>query len=330
MPARFTSFLVGLLLALPLQAECVGQNLIAQMSPAAQSALQAKADAYPFASGNFWRATRGDQVITLIGTYHMNDARHAETMAALAPALASSTLLLVEAGPQEEAALKVRMAEHPELLINTDGPTLPEVMPPDEWNMLAKAMTARGVPGFMAAKFRPWYISVMLGIPPCAMATAASERGLDGLLQDAAKAGGIPIRALEPYDTIFGIFDQMPQQDQLDMITAALATEDQSADMAATLADTYFAQQSRVLWEFNRIMALDQPGYTPARVDREFAEMEQALMIDRNQAWIPVIKAAAATGPVLVGFGALHLSGESGVLNLLAQDGYTITRLALP
>ena len=32
------------------------------------------------------------------------------------------------------------------------------------------------------------------------------------------------------------------------------------------------------------------------------------------------------TGPlVVVAFGALHLSGEDGVLNLLAQNGWAIT-----
>ena len=77
-------------------------------------------------------------------------------------------------------------------------------------------------------------------------------------------------------------------------------------------------------------MCIRDSGYTPEQVDSDFAEMEKALMSDRNQAWIPVIEAAAAKGPVFAGFGALHLSGEKGVLNLLAQDGYTITQLPLP
>jgi uncharacterized protein YbaP (TraB family) len=71
------------------------------------------------------------------------------------------------------------------------------------------------------------------------------------------------------------------------------------------------------------------PGFTPERVEREFAVMEKLMMNDRNQSWIPVIKVAAAKGPVLVAFGALHLSGEQGVLKLLQDNGYSITRLPL-
>jgi uncharacterized protein YbaP (TraB family) len=56
--------------------------------------------------------------------------------------------------------------------------------------------------------------------------------------------------------------------------------------------------------------------------------MEQMLLIDRNTAWIPVID-AAVTGHqnAVVAVGAAHLPGESGILNLLEQDGWTISRL---
>ncbi len=69
------------------------------------------------------------------------------------------------------------------------------------------------------------------------------------------------------------------------------------------------------------------PGITPAEAERQFALVDAALINRRNVAWIPVIEAAAAKGPIVVGFGALHLSGEQGVLNLLAQDGWTVEPL---
>ena len=121
----------------------------------------------------------------------------------------------------------------------------------------------------------------------------------------------------------------MSQAEQLDLITSALALEEKSADMAVTLADAYFAEEGRLIWEFSKLQSLQMPGFTPERVQREFAVMEKLMMNDRNQSWIPVIKAAAAKGSVLVAFGALHLSGEQGVLKLLQDDGYSITRLPL-
>ena len=66
---------------------------------------------------------------------------------------------------------------------------------------------------------------------------------------------------------------------------------------------------------------------TKAEADREFALVEEAMLNRRNRAWLPVITGAAAEGPLVVAFGALHLSGDQGVLNLLAQDGWTVASL---
>lgn len=323
---------IGLLivLAFPAMAECTGDNLIARLPAGDQSALRAKAALSPYANGNFWRATRGAQVVHLIGTYHLGDPRHAATMAHLAPVLATATALLVEAGPAEQAALKARIGREPQLLINTTGPTLPEMLTKPEWARLSDALRARGIPPFMAAKFRPWYLSVMLSVPACDMAAVAAAQGLDDLLIAAARARDLPVMALEPYDTLFGIFAAMPLTEQLGMITSGLAMESRSGDFSITLADAYFAGEGRLIWEFLRRETLALPGYTPARVDREFASMEAAMMITRNRAWIPVIEAAATRGPTLVAFGALHLSGDQGVLALLAAQGFTLQPLTLP
>ena len=319
----------ALCLATPLHARCVGSNLIAALPADDQVALRARADLQPFAVGNYWRASRDDQLVHIIGTYHFDDPRHAATMDSLAPVLAAAEILLVEAGPDEEAALIARLSDDPEMMINTDGPTLPQILPPADWQRLSTALSDRGIPSFMAAKFRPWYLSLLLSLPPCQIEFAATTKGLDGMLMDAAAAKGIAVQALEPYDTIFGIFDAMPQADQLAMITSTLALEDKVTDMSITLADAYFAEEGRLIWEFTRQLTLQLPESAPAQVDADFAAMEETLMKGRNRAWIPVIAAAAEKGPVLVAFGALHLSGDEGVLNLLADSGYQIERLPL-
>lgn len=311
------------------RAECVGTNLIDALPADVHATLMAQAASEPYASGNFWRATRGDAVIHLIGTYHADDPRHDTTLTAITPLITASTMLLVEAGPDEERALMDRMGRDPGVMLITEGPTLPDLLPEAEWQDLSRAMTERGIPPFMAAKFRPWYVSMMLSIPACGMANLA-ERGLDAMVMDAATSANVPIKALEPYDTVFGIFGDMTMDDQVSMIRATLATEAQSEDFSVTLADTYFDQDSRLIWEFMHYQALQMPGQSPEDVDAEFARMEQAMMTRRNRAWIPVIEAAAAKGPVFAAFGALHLSGANGVLNLLQDQGFTLERLALP
>lgn len=328
-----TSILAALatlfLLAAPVQAQCTGKNLIAALAADDRAALDAITAQSPHSVGNYWRATRGDQVVTLIGSYHFDDPRHAATMASLTPIIKTASTVLVEAGPEEEKALKAHLARDPSAMLIMSGPTLPEQLSAQDWQTLSDALRARQIPPFMAAKFQPWYISVMLGVPPCAMADAQTARGLDGLVIEAALAGNVPVMSLEPYDTVFGIFGALPMSDQLSMIKSALVLEDQSVDLSTTLADAYFSQDSRLIWEFMRQQARALPGASPEQADAEFARMEEALMSRRNRSWIPVIEAAAAKGPTFAAFGALHLSGKDGVLALLERAGFTVERLSL-
>jgi len=315
-------------LGLPAAADCVGQDLIATMAESERVDLLARSHAVPFAQGNFWRAKKDGQDITLIGTYHIDDPRHGATLARLVPAFDRAKTVLVEAGPEEMSALKARLGREPSLMVITKGPTLPEQLSPELWEQLSTAMAARGVPGFVAAKMQPWYLSMILSIPPCALQAMGEDRGLDAMIMEEAAARDLPIKALEPYDTIFGIFDALSPADQLSMITASLALEDRSEDLSITMSEAYFAEEPRLIWDFNQDQALTVPGASPEQVAHEFAVMEEAMMTRRNRAWIPVLTAAAKQGPVLAAFGALHLSGQDGVLALLESEGFTVERLS--
>jgi len=328
--AAIASLALVVLSTLPLSAKCVGQNLFTRMDPARRAEIQAAADAVPFASGNFWRATRGDEVITIAGTYHFDDPRHAANLAALTPAITDAATVLVEAGPEEEKALNALIARDPSKMVITTGPTLAQQLPPEVWDPLAAAMADRGIPAFMAAKFKPWYVLTLLSIPPCAMAEMTEKpKGLDGAVIDTALSANVPVRGLEPFDTLFTIFDSMTEDELTEMLVSTLAIEDVSEDYFTTLVDSYFAGNSRAAWELMRFVSYDLPGYTRDEIDAEFARMEELVAASRNRAWIPVLTEAASKGPVFTAFGALHLSGQDGVLNLLQKEGFTLEELKL-
>lgn len=317
------------LTAAPVAADCTGRNLLTLMEPATRGQIETAAAAQPFNTGNLWQATKGDARITIVGTYHLGDPRHEALLQVVTPLLDQATALLVEAGPDEEAALLDQAARDPSVFIMPDT-TLPTLMTPGEWQTLSDAMTRRGIPGFMAAKFQPWYISMLLAVPPCMMATAAEKTGLDHLLIAAALDRGLPVRALEAHDTVFRLFDSFSRAEQVAMLRSSLAIEAQAEDYLATLADLYFAGQSQTVWEVMRWLSLQAPGATPDQVEADLMRMEAALLVDRNAAWIPVITSAASVGPVVVAFGALHLPSETGVLALLHKSGFSVTRLQTP
>lgn len=308
-------------------AQCLGKNLYEAYPDPIKSELDARAAAAPFAKGNFWQASKGEQKLIILGTYHLQDPRHEQALKDLEPYWQGIAGLLVEGGPEEEAALRQAMTRNPDLIFIKEGPTLLEQLPKADWQRLAKAMEDRGMPSFLTAKMQPWYAAIMLGIAPCAMAQEDLDHGLDHLLIEAAIARDLPITALEPYDTLFKIFEDLSKEDILSMLKTSLISEEQSEDLSVTLGELYFKGESRLLWEVSRQMAYDTPHMTRETADAEMAKMEEVMMAKRNRAWIPIITKAAEAGPVLVAFGALHLSGEEGVLNLLKDDGWQLSPL---
>ena len=332
---RFVSAAIFCLFSLPVAAECVGTNLIAEMPAETQARIDEAVAAVPFHRGNLWRATKDDAEIVLVGTYHFADSRHDAMMQRLAGALDDAALLYVEAGPEQEAQLTEALQNDPELMFDSNGPTLPERLTEDEWQRLSTAIEARGVPAIIASRMRPWYIALLVGISPCMMQRMTENGdpgGLDRMLTARAEELDIPVRALEPWDTVFSIFEDLTPDQEEDMIRANLPAAEYADDYAATLTEAYFDADVWRIWEFARFDAYATSGLPHEIVDEQMDLARAMLMDRRNQSWIEPLttgafEAAEDGKGIVAGFGALHLPGQQGVLQLLKDDGWELERL---
>lgn len=326
---RRTLTTLFILLGLPVAAECTGANYLDQLSASQTAALTAAVDDMPYAQGLIWQASKDDREITIVGTMHIYDKRLLPIRDSLRDAVTGADLVLLEATPKEEQQLKDLMLTQPDLLFINEGPTLPELLDAETWTLIADAARSRDIPAFMAAKMRPWYLSIALSIPACAMPDLmAGNRGLDAMITEDAIAANVPMQALEPYTTLFDIFQKDPIEDQIEFLMISLAAPDQQEQIFVATLDRYFARDVGRLWELSRIAIADTPGLTQAKAAEVFAETEQALLIDRNLSWIPVINTAAATHDRLViAVGAAHLIGDYGLPQLLENDGWALTRI---
>lgn len=316
-----------LCLALPgvAAAQCAGASLMDRLSPDQRAAVEAAAAATPHGEGLIWQATRGDASITLVGTLHLPDPRMAPLFDAAAAELANADRVLFEVTPEEEAQMVRAVTRDPSLTVITEGPTLPELLDPPTWEALRAAATERGIPGFMAAKMQPWFLAVSLSMPPCAMqAMAEGELGLDHLLMGRAADLGIPMQALEPWDTLFFLFDTATLDDQIALLRLSLVAPDLQDEMFVAMLDGYFEGRIAELWELNRAAFMPEVPGGPEFFDKT----DQLLIRDRNHAWIPVIEAASAEADhLMVAAGAAHMPGEEGVLRLLEARGWVVTRI---
>lgn len=326
-PRRLAAAALLWLLAGPVLALCDGQSLADTLTEDEARAVAAEVAATPYPEGLFWSATRGDRRIDLVGTMHIHDPRLAALRDRALPLLAEAEVLYVEATRAEEAEMEATILAEPERIFVMDGPTLPERLPEEEWQALAEAAEARMLPSFMAAKMRPWYLTVALAMPPCAMPDMVEGRlGLDHMLLDEAAAMTLETRALEPWETVLDLFADSPEEDQFAMLRLSAGPPELQTQAFVAMLDGYFDGRIAEIWAMSRIAGYRTPGLDPAEADALMAATEELLIASRNRAWIERLEAAEETR-IAVAVGALHLPGEDGLLRLLEERGWRIAPL---
>ena len=310
-------------------AACQGTDLRATLSDAERAALTERIADMDYPRGLFWRATRGNLELYVIGTLHADDRRLEKVMARVAPILETADTLFVEATSEDEKRLQEAVTARPELLFLTSGPTLPELMAEEDWQRLANAAQDRGLPGFIVAKFQPWYLSVVLSLPACVLEEMQQGgNGLDHRLIAAADASGVRQKGLEPYDTLFQLMGAVPMDQQIDFLTLGVLPDDVSEDALASLKASYFEERTAEILEHARILSRRYVDLPEAEIDALYDDMLDTLLVARNIAWMDRLLAAPA-GTHAVAVGAGHLPGRSGLLALLEAAGFRLTRLPL-
>lgn len=313
-----------------LDAECIGDDLRPAMSPQDRAELGDLLRNMPYSAGNHWQARRGIQTVHVIGTMHLDDPKFAAILRRLTPILITAEKILLEATQVEMDGLEALLSQRPDLLMIAEGPTIPELLPEQDWKRLMAAGSARGIPSFMLAKMQPWYLSMILGLPPCAIAEMASgAEGLDKMIIDIAQANDVPMAALEPMDTMLHIFGEVAREEQVRYLTAYLQSPKEGRDVLETLRASYFEEKHGEIWHFGNLHARRTTDIPPAELQSLLAELRRLMLTNRNANWLPQIiqNLPEAGGHIVVAVGAAHLSGSDGILHMLAEEGFELTRL---
>lgn len=313
------------------EARCTGPSLLDTLSPEERGAFDAAVGAVPYGEGLVWEAVRGETRILLIGTIHIHDPRLDPLMDRLGPMVDAADIVLLEMTPAERDALEQAMVSNPDRVFAMTGPTLPERLPETLWQRVSEAASARQIPGFIAAKYEPWFLALSLAMAPCSMPDLmAGREGLDARIIDRAEAAGVPMQALEPWDTLFSLFEDLPPDSATLMLEYAIIPVEEHNALFVAMLDGYFAGRVAEVWQLSAVATarLAGDGPLPPEVEALTAEMEAALLDGRNRAWIaPILEAAETHDEIVVAVGAAHMPGDAGLLRLLEAEGFEVRRL---
>jgi len=306
-------------------ARCGGEDLIGALPEAEREARFETAATAPYGEGLLWQARRGGGDIVLFGTYHFPHDGTDLHLERLKPLIDRADAVYLEMSNADQENMKQEVAEDPSIMFITEGETLPDLLGEADWQRLSEEMQARAIPAFFAAKFKPIWAALMLGIGPCEARNGAMDgHGIDHKIGEYATEAGIPSRSLEDFRTILTLLDELPREDQLDMIRLFFAWPDDPDDMAYTLRRYYLRQEIALLWAFSEQVSM---AYGGTAASEDFQLLERELLINRNIAWINVLRDASPGRNLFVAVGAAHLPGRNGVLRLLEEEGFEISRL---
>ncbi len=274
----------------------------------------ALADA-PYSDARFWRIERdGAEPSFILGTMHVTDPEVTALPPEVSRAFDGARALAVELTMDPATQIILQGAA-----ITTDVDWMDSRLDDRQRSLLADAAGQYQIPVANLRALEPWAVTAMFSFPRAELQRQMSGlQPLDMQLMDKAEAAGKRLIALERVEEQLDAFTGYSDQEQIDMLTATLESVGRIDGDFARMKGAYLAG------DLADLSALADEGF--AELDpRLSGRIQQRLIADRNRHMAERLEPLLNQGRLFVAVGALHLPGEGGVLNLLAQRGYRIT-----
>ncbi|MDA5095191.1 TraB/GumN family protein [Aliiroseovarius sp. KMU-50] len=314
---------------------CTGANALDSLPASTRVAIQDRVDGIPYSEGLLWLAEKDQRSLVLIGTIHVPDPRLDTLLAQLQPHLASADKLFLELTSEEEQLFQSMMQRDPAKFLIMSGPGLDERLSPEAWSKLTDTLADLphlGLPPEAASRLQPWFLGLLLAMPPCMFDSLAQGKlGLDRRIEKAAAQLDLPAGGLDDPQSLMDMFSDHPLDEQIEDMEAGIMLMDHDPSSIVALVESYFDGNFQIGWEVSLQQGRDVAAKTgrTAWLDAEIAEMEYQMLTVRNQLWLEELTQENQPARAVIAVGAAHMPGESGLLNLLAQDGWNISSIAL-
>ena len=264
-----------------------------------------------FDSGLLWRIERaGVEPSYLFGTMHSGDPRVVQLPKPVQRAFDQSRSLTLEVVLDPQSLLAMTSA-----LLMTDGNTLESLIGRRLYERSLEAMSARGIPEMLLANMKPWAVAVTLMTP-----SGDSGVVLDHVLYRDAVAAGKRVHGLETVAEQMGLFDDLPLKDQITLLKDTLDGLDTITHLLEEIQVAYLERDLKRLLELNEISMRDSDPQLAATFTRK-------VIVERNHRMAERMQSGLHKGQQFIAVGALHLPGEEGLLKLLSERGYRLSRV---
>ena len=262
-----------------------------------------------FGQGLLWQVNgTGIEPSYVFGTIHVAE-RHVRTqLDKVRDVLAGSRVFVMEAIFDPDAIEKLRA-----MMFFTGGTRLRDVISADLYAQALAILRAYHVTEMDLAAMKPWAVYLTMSYP--------ADMGviLDQRLLGLAREAGLDTMGLETVVEQGGLFNSFSLDDQVRLLTDAVCHRE--------ILVRDFEKMISLYTEEN-LAGLSSYGQRYAFSDNSLYEaLTKKLLTDRNRLMVERMQTALETGNAFIAVGALHLTGEDGILALLQRRGFEVTRV---
>jgi len=199
-----------------------------------------------------------------------------------------------------------------------DGKTLKDLLEEEDYKEVKEHFAQKGMTDFlwnMMERIKPMFLTMfastdLTGENPM---MSGDMKSYEMELMAKAKLQKKPMDGLETAEYQMSMFDSIPYDAQAQMLLQSIRVDSVASNELEEMVELYKNQDINGM-----IQMFDED-------EEGIGKYEDFLLINRNKNWIPVMSGMMAAQPTFFGVGAGHLAGEFGVINLLKEQGYTLT-----
>ena len=270
----------------------------------------------------------------ILGTMHVLSGDLLDSIPDFLEAESQCQQLFVETDVTDQQNKKERQTAGLQLLTLPDGKTISDVLGEERMAILQERLKESCHINLAdsAAKnllhFQPSFFTLSLNtviLMEALQKYPALRNGnmIDGACMKRAKARGWKV----------GNLDQVFTSEELGKASETMKQSiDEQADSLMALLNNFDERRQKTLKESEKAQSIcnywsagDYEGFE--RFIKPDNEASPALYAERNKKWMPIIIEAIKEMPTLFAFGAGHLTGPDGVVQMLSEAGYKVEQL---
>lgn len=257
----------------------------------------------------------------IFGTHHLAKLSILDSIKGMKPAFASVKQVIAELDMKDMMSAQTMQMMQQKMMISNDT-TLQMLFSKEDFDKVDKCVK-ENIPGAslsMMNKVKPAFLSNQLSVTLMMkqIGDFNIQEQLDSKIQKDALANGKKIVALETVPQQFDIlFNTSSLKRQAELLLCLINNIKEESEKALQLTAFYNNQKLDEMYK----LVEKRDGNTCDSYPAEKA----VLLINRNKTWMTKIPALITENASMIVVGAAHLSGPTGLIQLLKKAGYQVS-----